>query len=133
MVRGVFVDRADAGRMLLKTAIDRSLREVSSTKKLSTTSAEKHKAKALEAELDDYSLAAINPNLIAEYRDQRLVDAKSPDTVRLELALLSHLFTIAIKEWRLGLVYNPKSFDNLLRTPTLNLNDVQFDKFFGCP
>ena len=26
---------------------------------------------------------------------------------RLELSLLSHLFTIAIKEWRAGLVYNP--------------------------
>jgi len=107
MVRGVYIDRADAGRMLLKTAIDRYLREVSSTKKPSTASAEKHKAKALKAELGDYSLAALNPNLIAEYRDQRLADGKSPDTVRLELSLLSHLFTIAIKEWRLGLVYNP--------------------------
>jgi hypothetical protein len=27
--------------------------------------------------------------------------------VRLELSLLSHLFTIAIKEWRVGLFYNP--------------------------
>ncbi len=27
--------------------------------------------------------------------------------MRLELALLSHLFTVAIKEWRIGLVYNP--------------------------
>jgi integrase len=27
--------------------------------------------------------------------------------VRLELSLLSHLFTIAIKEWQLGLIYNP--------------------------
>lgn len=107
MVRGVYIDRADAGRMLLKTAIDRYLREVSSTKKASTASAEKHKAKALKAELGDYSLGALNPNLVAEYRDQRLADGKSPDTVRLELSLLSHLFTIAIKEWRLGLVYNP--------------------------
>ena len=31
----------------------------------------------------------------------------SNNTVRLELALLSHLFTIAIKEWRVGLFYNP--------------------------
>jgi integrase len=107
MVRGVYIDRADAGRMLLKTAIDRYLCEVSSTKKPSTASAEKHKAKALKAELGDYSLAALNPTLVAEYRDLRLADGKSPDTVRLELSLLSHVFTIAIKEWRLGLVYNP--------------------------
>lgn len=29
------------------------------------------------------------------------------NTVRLELALLSHLFTVAIQEWRIGLAYNP--------------------------
>src|SRR5690606_26145261 len=33
----------------------------------------------------------------------------SPSTVRLELALLSHVFAIAIREWRLGLVRNPVS------------------------
>lgn len=107
MVRGVYIDRADANRMLLKSAIDLYLRDISSTKKPSTKSAEKHKAKALKAGLGDYSLAALNQNLIADYRDRRLADGKSPDTVRLELALLSHLFTIAIKEWHLGLVYNP--------------------------
>ncbi|MDA0824750.1 MAG: hypothetical protein O3C28_20365 [Proteobacteria bacterium] len=39
MVRGVYIDRADANRMLLKTAIDRYLRDISSTKKPSTASA----------------------------------------------------------------------------------------------
>lgn len=34
----------------------------------------------------------------AEYRDERLTQV-GPNTVRLELALLSHLYTIAIKEW----------------------------------
>ena len=54
-----------------------------------------------------YSLAAITPDLVAKYRDERLEADKSPSTVRLELSLLSHLFTIAIKEWRVGLFYNP--------------------------
>ncbi|RDH90630.1 MAG: integrase [endosymbiont of Seepiophila jonesi] len=107
MVRGVYIDRAGSDRILLKHALDRYLREVSSTKKPSTHSAEQHKAKALKAELGDYSLAALNPNLIAEYRDLRLAAGKSANTVRLEPSLLSHLFTIAIKEWLLGLVYNP--------------------------
>jgi len=31
---------------------------------------------------------------------------RSNNTVRLELASLSHLFTIAIKEWGLGLPFN---------------------------
>ena len=101
MVRGVYIDRADASQLLLKTAMDRYLREVSSTKKPSTHAAEQHKAKAIKAELGGYSLAALNANLIASYRDQRLADGKSANTVRLELSLLSHLFTIAIKETKI--------------------------------
>ncbi len=107
MVRGVYIERAGSDRILLKHALDRYLREVSSTKKPSTHSAEKHKAKALKASLGAYSLAAITPDLVAKYRDERLEASKSPSTVRLELSLLSHLFTIAIKEWRVGLFYNP--------------------------
>jgi len=107
MVRGIYIDRADSDCLLLKTALDRYLREVSPTKKQSTSDAEHHKAKSLKTALGDYSLAAITPDLVAEYRDNRLEEGKSPSTVRLELALLSHLFTISIKEWRVGLTYNP--------------------------
>lgn len=107
MVRGVYIDRAGSDLLLLKQAPDRYLREVSSTKKPSTHSAEQHKAKALNASLSDYSLAAITPDLVAKYRDERLEAGRSPSAVRLELSLLSHLFTIAIKEWRAGLFYNP--------------------------
>ncbi len=83
MVRGVYINRVGAERLLFD--------------------------KALKKKFDAYSLAAITPDLVAEYRDERLAAGKSADTVRLELALLSHLFTIAIKEWRLGLIYNPVS------------------------
>ena len=42
-----------------------------------------------------------------DYRDKRLADGHSTNNVRLELAFLSHTYTIAIKEWRIGLAYNP--------------------------
>lgn len=56
-----------------------------------------------------YSLAAITPDLVARYRDRRMAvedrpgDDRKPRPraaymVRLELALLGHLFTVAIKE-----------------------------------
>ena len=109
MVRGVYIDRADSDRLLLSNALDRYLREVSSTKRATTACAEGHKAKALKAALGNYSLAAITPDLVARYRDTRLESGMSNNTVRLELSLLSHLFTIAIKEWRVGLFYNPVS------------------------
>ncbi len=64
-----------------------------------------------------YSLAAISPELVAKYRDMRLAgedrlkDGKprprAPNTIRLELSLLGHLFTIAMKEWGVGLPHNP--------------------------
>lgn len=103
----MYIDRAGSDRLLFRHALDRYLREVSSTKRATTSYAERHKAKALKESLGDYSLAAITPDLVAQYRDERLEAGKSNNTVRLELALLSHLFTIAIKEWRVGLFYNP--------------------------
>jgi integrase len=107
MVRGVFIQRAPSERLTFNDAIDRYLKEVSVTKSAFTQRGETSKAKQLKAELGKYSLAAITPDLVAEYRDGRLEEGKKANTVRLELALLGHLFTIAIQEWRIGLAYNP--------------------------
>lgn len=107
MVRGVYIDRAASERTLLKKALERYEAEVCPTKRPSTARREKPASANLKAVLGDYSLAAITPDLVAGYRDQRLEEGLSASTVRLELALLSHLYTVAIKEWRIGLVYNP--------------------------
>jgi integrase len=60
----------------------------------------------------------LNAEVVAQFRDSRLagdldehgkLKPRSNNTVRLELALLSHLFTVAIKEWGIGLPFNPVS------------------------
>lgn len=107
MVRGVYINRAGAERLTLAVALKRYSEEVTVTKSVTTAQPERNKARRLLEHLGDYSLAAITPNIIANYRDSRLATGLSNDTVRLELALLSHVYTIAIKEWRLGLTYNP--------------------------
>lgn len=107
MVRGVFIQRAQAERLTLENALDRYLKEVSITKSVFTQRGETSKSKQLKAELGKYSLAAITPDLVAGYRDKRLEAGKKPNTVRLELALLGHLFTVAMQEWGIGLAYNP--------------------------
>lgn len=107
MVRGVFIQRAASERLTLDDALDRYLKEVSPTKSAFTQRGEACKAKQLKAKLGKYSLAAITPDLVADYRDKRLEEGKKPNTVRLELALLGHLFTVSIQEWRTGLAYNP--------------------------
>ncbi len=51
-------------------------------------------------------MASIFQSDIANYRDERL-KVVSPNMVRLELALLSHLFTIGVKEWGMAGLVNP--------------------------
>lgn len=114
MVRGVFVDRASSHRYTLDAALDRYLAEVTPTKKPSTIRTEKGRAKILKKYLGKYSLTTLTPERIGAYRDERTGEGKSATSVRLELALLSHLYTTAIREWRLGLVGNPVS---MIRKP----------------
>ena len=57
--------------------------------------------------MGQYSLAALSSKLIAEFRDSRLAEGKANNTVRLEIALLSHMYTIATKKWNVGIVANP--------------------------
>jgi len=106
-MRGAYIDRAPSGRTTLKSALTRYLAEVSPTKSAGTPRRETVRAKPLFEKLGDYAIVTITPDLVALYRDEQLASGKSNNTVRLELALLSHLFTVAIQEWRLGLVYNP--------------------------
>lgn len=125
MVRGLFIQRSPSERMTFEAAMTRYLAEVTPTKRPLTQNAERPRAVPLIAFFGKYSLAAITTELIAEYRDfrlagkDRLKDGKpqprSANTVRLELALIGHLFTVAVKEWGLGLPFNPML--NLRRPP----------------
>lgn len=132
MVQGVYIDRAQSARLTFDKAVSRYPSEVVPTKKPATQHTDRYCAEHLRAYFGKYSLAAISPDLVADYRDKRLatpvqrIDSAgkpkplldpvtgkprtiSANTVRLELALLSHLFNTALREWRLGLVRNPVS------------------------
>lgn len=54
---------------------------------------------------------------MAGYRDERLAEGLAPATVRRELALISHVFTIARKEWRMESLSNPVE---LIRQPSVD-------------
>lgn len=118
MVRGLFVKRGPSERLSFEKAMERYLSEVTPTKRPETQTRETRRAAPLVKFFGKYAIAGITPDLVALYRDQRLAGAdrkdansepipRSPNTVRLELALLGHLFTIAVKEWGIGLTYNP--------------------------
>ncbi len=114
MVRGVFVNRASSHRLSITHALDRYLAEITPTKRATTALREKPRADVLKERLGRYSLVALTPEIISNYRDARLTEGMSATSVRLELALLSHLYTTAIREWRLGILHNPVA---LVRKP----------------
>lgn len=98
--------------MTLEATLKRYLSDITPTKKPTTQRGETSKAKKLIKHLGKYSLAALSAEIIAGYRDKCLNEPShggtiSNNTVRLELALLSHLYTVAIQEWGLGLTFNP--------------------------
>ncbi|HYB20588.1 MAG TPA: tyrosine-type recombinase/integrase, partial [Thermodesulfobacteriota bacterium] len=44
-------------------------------------------------------LTQITPNLISEYKTKRRHEGASPATINIEMRLMSHAFSLAIKEW----------------------------------
>ena len=105
MARGVFISRSQAERTVFRDALDRYEREVTPGKR--SAEDERHKiARLRRSTLADYSLANLNGSILAAWRDARLKIAK-PSTVVRELALVSHVFTIARKEWGMEGLLNP--------------------------
>lgn len=70
----------------------------------------------LKLPLTSMPINDVKPSDLASLRDMRLSQGKKPATVRLELMTLSHVFTIAIKEWDMTLT-NPVQN---IRKPSVN-------------
>lgn len=104
MDRGCFVCRSEAEATTLAQALERYKREVTPKKKGASREADRIGV-WLRSDLAKRSLASLKGADFATYRDKRLAVVAS-NTVRLELAIVSHLFTIAAQEWGLP-VSNP--------------------------
>lgn len=106
MSRARFVDMREAERTTLAEALDRYSREVSSTKK----GAKQEQTRINKWKKHPFAgkgLAALRSSDFASYRDEELKAGKSTATVRLDLAIISHLFTVAIKDWGIEGLSNP--------------------------
>jgi integrase len=106
MDSGSWTDNKEARQMTLSEALQRYLKDVSSRKRPATRKRDILSAAYLERGLRNISLAQISPSKVAAYRDERLRKV-SANSTRLELALLSHLFNIAKKEWAFSGIENP--------------------------
>lgn len=106
MSRARFVDMREAESTTLTEALDRYLSEVTSTKK-GAKQEQVRINKWKEHKLASKALAAIRSSDMAAYRDAELKEGKSTATVRLDLAVISHLYTVATKEWGIEGLTNP--------------------------
>ncbi|WP_186046469.1 tyrosine-type recombinase/integrase [Burkholderia gladioli] len=114
MDRGRFVSSAEAESTTFTEALDRYEREIASNKRGSVQ--EKSIIRMLrDSWMAKRSIASVRRADIAKLRDE-WCETHSPATVVRRLAVISHLFTIARKEWGLESLSNPVE---LVRKPTV--------------
>ncbi|WP_186041035.1 site-specific integrase [Burkholderia gladioli] len=115
MARGVWVSRSEAEATTLYEALKRYEEEISLAKKGSAQESSVIKTcKAVD--LAKRPLATIRSADVAKLRDAWLKDYK-PATVLRRLAVLSHVFNVARKEWGMESLSNPVE---LIRKPQPN-------------
>lgn len=102
--RGCFVCRSEAETTSLADALNRYLKEVVPTKK-GKVQEEKRIGLWVCDPLAKRSLASLRSSDFATWRDKRL-ESVSPATCVRDLALLSHVFTVARTDWGIN-VSNP--------------------------
>ena len=106
MDRGVFVSRAEAESTTLKDGLERYAAEVTIRKKGATQEMTRIK-RWQKSPLGARFLANIKGKDIAKFRDDRRVEGKAENTIRLDLALISHFFETARKDWGTESLVNP--------------------------
>jgi integrase len=116
MEAGQWKDSKEASQITLGQALDRYLETVTPRKRPKTQTSENLSASHLKKSMGKLSLLQVTPEKVATYRDGRLAHV-SPNSVRIELALLSHLFAIAQREWSFHGLDNPVRKVNRPRIP----------------
>jgi len=116
MDRGVFVSRKEAEATTLHEALDRFIEEYIPNLKMVAN--ETRRAKALQKrEIANLYLATIRSKHIAEFIKEREDEGVKPNTIRLDLAILSRLFEVAGTDWGMESLSNPVK---RARKPKLN-------------
>ncbi|MDB5852999.1 MAG: site-specific recombinase, phage integrase family [Herminiimonas sp.] len=106
ILRGHGDSSREAAKLTLRDALERYGLEVSPTKK--GCAQEVGRIRAWQKNpLAVLPLSRLRGADLASYRDRRLSSGISGNTLRLEFALLSHLYEVARKDWGLETLQNP--------------------------
>ena len=110
MDRGTFAPRGEAEKTSLGECFERYLAEVTPTKKVSTQDAERRFIlQWLRRPLSLRTMASIRGVDVANVIKDMEAEGKGANTIRLHLAALSHLFSVANSNWGMASLDNPVS------------------------
>ena len=104
-------------KVLLRELLERYKQEVTCHKKHASTEAYRVDF-WLRHSLANLPIASIKSADIAKWRDERIKLGRAPNTLRLELAVLSNLFTVAAHEWGYEWLANPTTKVKLPKLPS---------------
>jgi integrase len=102
VLEGRHFKTAEEKRRTVSEMIDRYIREVLPSKSHSSISMQTLQLTWWKAQIGHYVLADLTPALIAEQRDKLALGNETPranSTVNRYLAALSHVLTVAVREW----------------------------------
>ncbi|MCR2831102.1 site-specific integrase [Acidithiobacillus ferrooxidans] len=116
MVRGVWRDRSEAESATLKECLERYAEEIIPTKKGDGRRELGFIRQWQTRPISCRFMAAIDGQDVSASIKEMEAEGKAANTIRLHLALLSHLFEVARKEWRMASLTNPVE---LVRKPKL--------------
>lgn len=106
MDRSVFVSRKEAEETTLFEALVRFIEDY--TPRLKTAANETRRAKGIQRrEIASLYMAAIRSKHIADFIKEREAEGVKPNTIRLDLAILSRLFEAAASDWGMESLSNP--------------------------
>lgn len=119
MDRGAWVDRSETESITLADALDRYAREVTPSKRESGQRQEGNRIRALQSyPIAKRPLGTIRGRDVATYLRTRETEGAGPNTRRLELALISHLFNVARRDWGMEGLVNPVNNVSKPKIPT---------------
>ena len=102
VLEGRHFPSAASKRHTVSDLIDRYISDVLPSKRASTAYNQRYQLRWWKAQLGHYALADVTPAMLIEYRDKlarNKARRQSGATVNRWLAVLSHCFTMAMREW----------------------------------
>lgn len=117
--KGIFHSRSEAEQITLANVINRYIAEVSMTKRGGREEVIRLGAMKRNR-IASYSMANLTPQVVAQYRDERLKNCKAGTVIR-DLAMLSSLINHSRREWQISMD-NPIS---RIRRPAMPLGRVR--------